>query len=123
MTATGLSPSAAAASWSAFVDVLRAVRARTAGWPAEIDRICRDLGISLHQLISSQPLELALFDFLQSRMHVGRQTARAGNRAARYGDLLEIAWFHANSDGVIHEARLSLRLRHRADCRLQSGAR
>jgi DNA helicase II / ATP-dependent DNA helicase PcrA len=34
-------PSAAAASWSAFVDVLRAVRARTAGWPAEIDRICR----------------------------------------------------------------------------------
>jgi DNA helicase-2/ATP-dependent DNA helicase PcrA len=32
-------PAPATESWSAFVDVLRAVRARTAGWPAEIDQL------------------------------------------------------------------------------------
>jgi uncharacterized protein (DUF58 family) len=49
---------------------------------AEIEQICRELGISFHQLPTSQPLELTLFDFLQSRMHGGRQTVRAANRAA-----------------------------------------
>jgi uncharacterized protein (DUF58 family) len=47
---------------------------------AEIDQICRELGIGLHRLITSQPLELTLFDFLQSRLHAGRQVARAGGR-------------------------------------------
>jgi DNA helicase-2/ATP-dependent DNA helicase PcrA len=32
-------PAAAADSWSAFVDVLRAVRAKAAGWPAEIEHV------------------------------------------------------------------------------------
>ena len=32
-----------------------------------------------------EPLELALFDFLQSRLHAGRQVARSGNRGARAG--------------------------------------
>jgi uncharacterized protein (DUF58 family) len=47
---------------------------------AEVEKICRELGISLHRLITSQPLELTLFDFLQSRLHAGRQVARAGGR-------------------------------------------
>src|SRR5262249_3642230 len=32
-------PAAAADSWPAFVDVLRAVRTRAAGWPAEIEHV------------------------------------------------------------------------------------
>jgi hypothetical protein len=52
---------------------------------AEIDQVCRELGISIHQLPTSQPLELTLFDFVQSRMHGGRQTVRAANRAATAG--------------------------------------
>ena len=52
---------------------------------AEIDQVCRELGISIHQLPTSQPLELTLFDFVQSRMHGGRQTVRAANRAAAAG--------------------------------------
>jgi uncharacterized protein (DUF58 family) len=48
---------------------------------AEIERVCRELGIAVHQLATSQPLELTLFDFLQSRMHGGRQSVRATNRA------------------------------------------
>jgi len=47
---------------------------------AEIEKICRELGIGLHRLVTSQPLELTLFDFLQSRLHAGRQVARAGGR-------------------------------------------
>jgi hypothetical protein len=47
---------------------------------AEIDRICAELGISMHQLLTNQPLELALFDFLQSRLHGTRQVHRSGNR-------------------------------------------
>jgi uncharacterized protein (DUF58 family) len=49
---------------------------------AEVERICRELGISFHQLSTAQPLELALFDFVQSRMHGGRQAVRAANRAS-----------------------------------------
>jgi uncharacterized protein (DUF58 family) len=48
----------------------------------EIEELCRTLGVSYHQLATSEPLELTLFDFLQSRMHGGRQTVRAANRAA-----------------------------------------
>ena len=51
----------------------------------EIEKICRELGIGYHRLLTSEPLELTLFDFLQSRLHAGRQVARAGNRAAGVG--------------------------------------
>ena len=47
---------------------------------AELERICSELGVSLHQMTTSQPLELALFDFLQSRAHAGRKLVRSGNR-------------------------------------------
>jgi uncharacterized protein (DUF58 family) len=42
----------------------------------QIRQTCRDLGIGFYQLISSQPLELALFDFLQSRLHARREIVR-----------------------------------------------
>jgi uncharacterized protein (DUF58 family) len=43
--------------------------------------ICRKLGVSYHRVSTDQPLELALFEFLQARMRRGRQfrTARGGN--------------------------------------------
>jgi uncharacterized protein (DUF58 family) len=41
--------------------------------------ICRRLGIGYHQLSAAEPLELALFGFLQERMRRGRQFRRAGN--------------------------------------------
>jgi uncharacterized protein (DUF58 family) len=50
---------------------------------AEIQRTCSDLGIDFYQLLTSQPLELALFDFLQSRLHAGRQVARSGKLSTR----------------------------------------
>ena len=50
---------------------------------AEVERACRELGIDYYQLSTSQPLELALFDFLQSRVHAAKQVTRTGNRAAR----------------------------------------
>ena len=37
---------------------------------------CRKLGISYHLLSTSQPLEIALFEFLQQRMRRGRQVRR-----------------------------------------------
>ena len=52
---------------------------------AEVEQTCRELGISHHLLPTSRPMELALFDFLQSRLHSGRQVARSGNRGARTG--------------------------------------
>jgi uncharacterized protein (DUF58 family) len=43
---------------------------------------CRKLGISYHLLSTAQPLEIALFEFLQQRMRRGRQFRRAaGTRA------------------------------------------
>lgn len=47
---------------------------------AEIEKIANDLGVSLHTFSTAQPLELALFDFLQARMHAGRKVMRAGGR-------------------------------------------
>jgi uncharacterized protein (DUF58 family) len=38
---------------------------------------CRKLGVTQHQLSTDQPLELALFGFLQQRMRRGRQFRRA----------------------------------------------
>ncbi|QOV92474.1 DUF58 domain-containing protein [Humisphaera borealis] len=49
----------------------------------EVKRICSDLGVDYYQLPTSQPLELALFDFVQARVRSGRQVSRATNRAAR----------------------------------------
>jgi uncharacterized protein (DUF58 family) len=42
-----------------------------------LEKMCRDLGVALHGLPTSRPLELALFDFLQSRAHAGRLVNRA----------------------------------------------
>ena len=36
----------------------------------EVRKACRELGVDFYQLLTSQPLELALFDVLQSRLHV-----------------------------------------------------
>ena len=59
-------------------------RANFAKHAADLEGVCQQLGIAFHQLLERlQPLELALFDFLQSRLHAGRQVNRAGNRAAR----------------------------------------
>jgi uncharacterized protein (DUF58 family) len=52
---------------------------------AAIEKTCRELGIGMYQLSTSQPLELALFDFLQSRLHSGRVIARAGRRVVGGG--------------------------------------
>lgn len=42
-----------------------------------LQTICRKLGVSHHQLSTGQALELALFEFLQSRMRRGRIVRRA----------------------------------------------
>jgi uncharacterized protein (DUF58 family) len=44
---------------------------------AALQAICRKLGVSQHRLTTDQPLELALFEFLQARMRRGRQFRRA----------------------------------------------
>jgi len=49
---------------------------------AQLVKIAGDLGISLHTFSTAQPMELALFDFLQERMHAGRKVMRAGGRGA-----------------------------------------
>jgi uncharacterized protein (DUF58 family) len=46
---------------------------------AALRSTCEKLGISYHQLVTDQPLELALFEFLQERLRRGRVVAR--NRA------------------------------------------
>ena len=47
-----------------------------------IAQTCRELGVDLYAMTTSRPLELALFDLLQSRLHAGRRVLRAGHRAA-----------------------------------------
>lgn len=42
-----------------------------------LHQTCRKLGIAYHQLSTAQPLELALFEFLQQRMRRGRFVRRA----------------------------------------------
>ncbi len=49
---------------------------------ADLERLCRELSIGFYQLPTSQPLEMAIFDFLQSRLRSGRQVVRAVNRGA-----------------------------------------
>jgi len=41
-----------------------------------LTRVCSGLGIDVYQLTTDQPLDLALFDLLNSRMRRGRQVAR-----------------------------------------------
>jgi len=48
----------------------------------QVQGVCSSLGIDLYQLATSQPLEMALFDFLQSRLRVGR-AMRTGDRTVR----------------------------------------
>jgi uncharacterized protein (DUF58 family) len=43
-----------------------------------VETICRKLGAAFRQVTSSQPLELALFDFLRERMQRGRLIHRRG---------------------------------------------
>jgi uncharacterized protein (DUF58 family) len=58
-------------------------RANFAQHSARIEKTCRELGIDFYPMTTSQPLELALFDVLQSRLHAGKQTARTGSRTVR----------------------------------------
>lgn len=43
---------------------------------AGLQATCRKLGVAHHQLSTAQPLEIALFEFLQQRMRRGRQVRR-----------------------------------------------
>jgi hypothetical protein len=38
--------------------------------------MCRKQGIAFHRLLTDQPLELVLFDFLRERMQRGKRIAR-----------------------------------------------
>lgn len=49
---------------------------------AAVNATCARLGIVCNRLVTDQPLELALFDFLQARMRRGRQVRR-GNGGGR----------------------------------------
>ncbi len=46
-----------------------------------IRRTCANLGIDYYQLATDRPLELSLFDFVNSRMRRGRQVQRRGGAA------------------------------------------
>lgn len=46
-----------------------------------IQKTCRELGVDFYQFSTAKPMELALFDFVQSRMHMGKRSMRSGNRA------------------------------------------
>ena len=50
---------------------------------AAIKRTCNILGIDLCELTTDQPLELSLFDFIQSRQQRSRHVARRSNRPRR----------------------------------------
>lgn len=47
---------------------------------AAVRAICEKLGISYHRLSTDQPLELALFEFLQERLRRGRRAVVRSNR-------------------------------------------
>ncbi len=42
-------------------------------------KTCQDLGVAFHQLATDRPLEMALFDYLRSRMQRGRTKRRHAN--------------------------------------------
>jgi uncharacterized protein (DUF58 family) len=50
---------------------------------AAIQTICNNLGIDYYSITTDQPLELALFDFLNARLHRGRHVARRTSSRAR----------------------------------------
>jgi uncharacterized protein (DUF58 family) len=54
---------------------------------AAIGRACSRLGIDFYGLATDRPLELALFDFLNSRLRRGRQTVRRRSRPTAGGGL------------------------------------
>jgi uncharacterized protein (DUF58 family) len=62
---------------AARADYQRNFTAHAAG----IEQGCRELGITYYPMTTGQPLELALFDFLQSRARSGRQMGRAAAAA------------------------------------------
>ncbi len=49
---------------------------------AALRSACQRLGMAYHRLVTDRPLELALFDFLRSRMQLGRRV----RRVHRYGN-------------------------------------
>jgi uncharacterized protein (DUF58 family) len=49
-----------------------------------VQKSCANLGVDFYQFTTDRPLELALFDFVNSRMRRGRQIRR-GRRLARQG--------------------------------------
>ena len=70
-----------------YIDPAAARAAYTQKLAAHNDALratCEKLGISHHQLTTAQPLEIALFEFVQRRMKRGRQIRR-GRSAARAG--------------------------------------
>jgi hypothetical protein len=62
-------------------------RQRFAAHAAELKRVCNKLGVDLMELVTNRPLELALFDFLSTRLRRGRQVVRrpAGGRRVAAG--------------------------------------
>lgn len=56
---------------------------RFAEHAAAIERACHRLGVDRYSLTTDQPLELALFDFLNARLRRGRQTLRRRRAATR----------------------------------------
>jgi uncharacterized protein (DUF58 family) len=42
----------------------------------DVETICRKLGFAFHQIVTSQPLDIALFDFLRSRNRRGKKINR-----------------------------------------------
>jgi uncharacterized protein (DUF58 family) len=58
-------------------------RQRFAEHAEGLAKACNKLGIDLIRLVTDQPLELALFDFLSTRMRRGRQVARRAGGARR----------------------------------------
>jgi uncharacterized protein (DUF58 family) len=41
-----------------------------------VERTCREVGAAFHQIVTTQPLELALLEFLRSRIHRGKLVRR-----------------------------------------------
>jgi uncharacterized protein (DUF58 family) len=58
-------------------------RQRFAEHAQGLSRTCNKLGVDLTELTTDRPLELALFDFLSTRLRRGRQVARRAGAARR----------------------------------------
>ena len=57
-------------------------KANFAKHAADLDTACAALGVDLHTIVTSRPMELALYDFVQSRAHRATQPLRAGGGRA-----------------------------------------